>query len=80
MLSWGPVYSRSSVAGACTTEHLCASVCGSTLGQRSGTVEVTVLVRDFLEEVGPESNLKTQKGEGEYCKQVAAWANALERG
>lgn len=51
---------------------------GSTLGQRSGKGEVTVLERDFLEEVGLESGLKTQKDKGDYSRQGEAWVHALQ--
>lgn len=61
---WGSVQSGSSVVGVSGREHLCALMYGSTLGQRSGKGEVTVLERDFLEEVGLESGLKTQKEKG----------------
>ena len=40
--------------------------------------EVTVLERDFLEEVGFESGLKTQKDKGDYSRQGAAWVHALQ--
>lgn len=75
---WGSVQSRSSVASVCGREHLCALMCGSLLGQRSGKGEVTVPERDFLEEVGLESGLKTQKDKGDYSRQGAAWAHELQ--
>lgn len=53
-------------------------MCGSLLGQRSGKGEVTVPERDFLEEVGLESGLKTQKDKGDYSRQGAAWAHELQ--